>query len=74
MLGLGKALATLLAVADMPKTEILIACPKGAVAQDHTSLRFTTQGCQVINYERIKSLRSLQAAWINYILTIRWLW
>jgi superfamily II DNA or RNA helicase len=45
MIGLGKTLATWLAVADMPETEILIVCPKGAVAQDHTSLRFTTQGC-----------------------------
>jgi superfamily II DNA or RNA helicase len=45
MTGLGKTLATWLALADMPETEILIVCPKGAVAQDHTSLRFTTQGC-----------------------------
>jgi hypothetical protein len=36
---------TWLALADMPETRILIVCPKGAVAQDHISLRFTTQGC-----------------------------
>jgi superfamily II DNA or RNA helicase len=33
MTGLGKTLATWLALADMPETEILIVCPKGAVAQ-----------------------------------------
>jgi superfamily II DNA or RNA helicase len=76
MTGLGKTLATWLALADMPETEILIVCPKGAVAQWRRTIHLSAsppRDVMIINYERIGSLQSLQADWINYILTIWWL-
>jgi hypothetical protein len=69
-------LATWLALADMPETEILIVCPKGAVAQWRRTIHLSASPPRdviIINYERIGSLQSLQADWINYILTIWWL-
>jgi SNF2 family DNA or RNA helicase len=76
MTGLGKTLATWLALADMPETEILIVCPKGAVALWRRTIHLSAsppRDVMIINYERIGSLQSLQADWINYILTIWWL-
>ena len=59
MTGLGKTLATWLALADMPETEILIVCPKGAVAQWRRTIHLSgslPKDVTIINYERIKSL------------------
>jgi hypothetical protein len=59
MTGLGKTLATWLALADMSETEILIVCPKGAVAQWRRTIHLSgslPKGVTIINYERIKSL------------------
>jgi hypothetical protein len=59
MTGLGKTLATWLALADMPEAEILIVCPKGAVAQWRRTIHLSgspRRDVTIINYERIKSL------------------
>ena len=57
--GLGKTLSAWLAVLRMPEAEILIVCPKGAIAQWRRTIRRTaSEGKRVtiINYERTKSL------------------
>ena len=59
MTGLGKTLATWLALADMPETEILIVCSKGAVAQWRRTIHLSGsphRDVTIINYERLKSL------------------
>src|SRR3954451_20108193 len=68
MTGLGKTLATWLALADMPETEILIVCPKGAVAQWRRTIHLSgspPRDVTIINYERIKSLLIPPAAGVN---------
>jgi hypothetical protein len=65
MTGLGKTLAVWTAIADMPETEVLVICPKGAIPQwRRTIARWRSSGKQVtfVNFERTKGLMAPPAA------------
>jgi hypothetical protein len=57
--GLGKTLSAWIALADMPETEVLVICPKGAVPQWRRTMagfRATGKTVTIVNFERTKAL------------------